>query len=122
MNMSKIQVVVKEPMKKPEIRTIENTLKAKQEIVGGYIEYFPFINGYDIVLNEEGKLEHLPANIVIHHDIVVGTIFISKANERGEDVGLTDEECEEVMNLLQEYTIETEEQARYYNDIIKDMF
>ena len=122
--MSKIQVVVKEPMKKPEIRTIENMLKAKQEIIGGYIEYFPFVNGYDIVLNEEGKLEHLPANLVFHGDmeIIVGTIIVSKANEEGEDVGLTDEECQEVMELLQKHDIRTEEEAHFYNRIVYEYF
>ena len=37
-----MKIVVKRAGKKPEVREIEHTLENLQEIVGGYIETFPF--------------------------------------------------------------------------------
>lgn len=38
------------------------TLEEKQRIVGGYIEIIPTREGNWLVINEEGKLNHLPVN------------------------------------------------------------
>lgn len=39
--MNTVRVLYKEPGKPAEFRTIENTLKAFQHLVGGYIEVMP---------------------------------------------------------------------------------
>ena len=50
-----ITVVIVEPDQPARVESIENTLEAKQAIVGGRSECLGF-NGYDIIFNEEGKL------------------------------------------------------------------
>ena len=61
--METIKVVVVEPMKAPEVREIPATLKAYQELVGGYIEcVYPFKDAVALVCNEEGKNICLPPN------------------------------------------------------------
>ena len=73
--MEKITVVVKEPGKAPEIRQIDNTLKALQDIVGGYIETVTIATDMVIICNEEGLIKHLPPNCRILGCYFVGTIL-----------------------------------------------
>lgn len=95
-----IQVVIVEPMKKPFKKTIHNHLDDMREIVDGYIENV-FIGetktGCRIgcVINEEGKLFGLPFNRkIVNFDILVGTFFITAYNLEGDNVNLTDAECD----------------------------
>ena len=52
-----IDVLIVEPNKLPYEKTIENTLEAKQEIVGGLIECTGLLKDSEvsIICNEEGK-------------------------------------------------------------------
>lgn len=52
---------------------VENTLKAFQEEVEGYIEVVDFGGKYALICNEEGKLLELDANFIFGTDIIVGT-------------------------------------------------
>lgn len=95
-----IQVVIVEPMKKPFKKTIPNHLDAMHEIVDGYIENV-FIGetktGCRIgcVINEEGKLIGLPFNReIVNFDILVGSFFITAYNLEGDNVSLSDAECD----------------------------
>jgi hypothetical protein len=95
-----IQVVIVEPMKKPYKKLIRNDAKAFNEVVGGYFEILN-IGRTDkgatvaIHLNEEGKLIGLPYNRrIINFDILVGTFFISAYNMQGDNISLSNEECE----------------------------
>jgi hypothetical protein len=48
-----------------------------------------------ITLNEEGKLQDLPFNRrIIHFDVLVGTFFITAYNLAGDNVSLSNEECD----------------------------
>jgi hypothetical protein len=99
-----IQIVIVEPFKKPYKKIIPNTLAAMRRIVGGHMENI-FIGetgtGAKIgaVVNEEGKVINLPFNRRIlgkyqQVDIFVGTFFITAYNMEGDNVSLTDAECE----------------------------
>lgn len=104
----KIKVISVEVGKEPVVKEIYNTLKAKQQEVGGYIDCVPtmFSNeeSYDFIVNDEGKIMGLPANRYIYNkaDIIAGNFLISKANEEGEFVTLNDEECELLINKVNE--------------------
>jgi len=76
------------PGKTAEIITLPNTLKAKQEFVGGFIEAtYPSADPIAVILNEEGKLIGLTPNRALYtddgqmYDIAVGPMLV---------VGLTD--------------------------------
>lgn len=82
----KISVLLVEPGRTPKIIEIEDTLEAKQAIVGGYIEQsMPFDDDVAIICNEEGKLDGLHLNRAIYDndgtmiDIIAGTFFICYA-------------------------------------------
>jgi len=60
--MSEIEVMVFEPGKSGEMRSIDDSLEAMQAVVGGYIEQVVFAHGLVIICNEEGKLHGLPPN------------------------------------------------------------
>lgn len=93
-----IRVLVKEPGKAPEIRTIQNTLEAMQGIVGGYIETMTFATDCALVVNEEGTLQCLEPNFWFVGDLIVGTAFF--VGVAGEDFcGLTDD----LLNILKEW-------------------
>lgn len=104
--MAKVLVynVGKAPVEK-EVRGLEDM----QKIVKGYIQYVDLgaisgikeLNGYDLYCNEEGKLDGLEPNLLFVNDIVVGNVFISKANEEGETISLTDQDIEIILENLQ---------------------
>ena len=92
-----IRVLVVEPGKDPEVRTIENSLEGVQQIVQGYIECVTLRDkaGEDLVLicNEEGKIRNLPMNAMIPEidDMIFGTFLIA-GTDRDEFASLTDEQ------------------------------
>lgn len=101
-----IQVVVVEPNKKPYKKTIKNDLDSMKEIVQGWIEILRLGKSESggqmaITLNEEGKLIPLPLNRIIiarkHHEILVGTFFITAYNKQGDNITLQDGECEKLI-------------------------
>lgn len=105
-----IQIVVVEPNKKPYTKMIPNDLEAMQNIVGGWIENITIGStktGAQIamIVNEEGRLIGLPANRIVNRlGLIVGTFFITANNFEGDQVSLSDEEAE---GLIQKFkTIE----------------
>ncbi len=65
--IEKINVLLVEPKKYARMIQIENTLEAKQKIVGGYIQQFmPYTDDVAIICNEEGKMLNLPLNRAIY--------------------------------------------------------
>ena len=86
MNKEQIEILVVEPGKKPYVKTIDNSLQAMQEVVGGYIEPIYFDDAA-IVVNEEGKVNKLPLNRSLYDesgerfDIIAGTFFVCGLGE-----------------------------------------
>ena len=73
--MKSIKVVVKEPGKAAQTMLIENTLKAFQNVVRGYIEAVT-VNDIVILCNEEGLIRHMPFNCALAHRMFFGPIAI----------------------------------------------
>ena len=86
-----LRVVYVEPNKPAYETEIENTLKALQRAVGGYIEAVSISGGISLVCNEEGKLDNLPGNRRIGNDIIAGA-FVIVGNGEEDFRSLTDEE------------------------------
>lgn len=100
-----VKCVVVEPNKKPYEAVISNTLRAKQKIVGGLIEYAYYDDDTDICCNEEYRINELPFNREIRDaegnyiDYIGGTFFIiGKSDEDGNDTSLTDEQVKKYIN------------------------
>ena len=71
---------------------IDNTLEAKQKIVGGDIECVYLQNNDDVVLicNEEGKINGMKLNREIGYDIIAGPfLVVGDDYENGEFKSLT---------------------------------
>jgi len=75
--MNTITVIEKKPGERAHTRQIENTLKAFQEAVGGYIETVTVASDMAIVCNEEGRLRGMPYNCSISNMPLVGTILFA---------------------------------------------
>lgn len=73
----KIKVIIKEPGKAPEIKTVANDLGTLQSIVGGYIETVTLASDLVIICNEEGILWNLPYNLDIGGHSFVGTVVFA---------------------------------------------
>ena len=88
-----------------EVIEYENTLDALQEIVEGYIEYVTIDRGLAMIVNEEGLLRGMDYNklasrfyagpCIVGNALIVGTKF-------GENISLTDEQIELIINRLKE--------------------
>lgn len=91
--------------KEPEIKEIDGTLEAMQELVGGNIETVPYenIRGMVCVLNEKGKIDGMDPNRLIFggRDFIAGDFFVAAVgpNEDGDMdiIGLNDRQEEFVM-------------------------
>ena len=74
----KVNIYVKEPQGVWHKDTIDNTLKAFQKVVGGYIEVVTLERNTVIVCNEEGLLNWMPYNCTIGDRQFFGTILMCK--------------------------------------------
>ena len=80
-----MRVLVVEPERRPEMREIDDSLKAMQEIVGGLIQSIYLGDSVALVCNDEGKMINLPMNRGLRdkdgqiYDIVSGTFFLCGA-------------------------------------------
>lgn len=105
----KIKVLYVEPNKLPVEMIIDNTLEAKQELVGGYIECVCLLDDDTVFLicNEEGKLEGLPLNRDIGYDIIAGPFIIAGDDqELGEFISLSQEQIEKYKEKFNEKSID----------------
>ena len=106
--MGKIKVIVKRPDEKVgHIEEIENELESFQDIVEGYIEEVFLSSSLVFICNEEGKINGLPYNRDIGHDIIAGNfIIISSDVENGEDKSLSDKQIEKYKKIFNDKSIE----------------
>lgn len=92
-----LKCLIIKPNKIPIYSEIPNTLKAKQKIVGGNIEYAYIENDDKVcfICNDEGKMRGLKPNRSIKYDILVGDIILVGFDlEMGEDRSLTVEQID----------------------------
>lgn len=104
-----LNLLLVKPNELPKKITIKNTLKEKQKLVDGLIEYVYLPNCNDVVLicNEEGKLLGLPPNRDIGYDIVCGDfLIVGDDPELGEDRSLTEEQITKYSKMFDELSIE----------------
>lgn len=97
-----------EPGRTPEVKEIDSSLEAMQDIVGGLIQVlYPFEDHVILVCNDEGKLLGLPANRALRdekgrpYDILCGTFFICSTPPDSDHFdSLTDEQVEKFETLF----------------------
>lgn len=97
-------VVVCNPGERPETREVENTLKALQLLVGGYIQKVPLygtaLDAFDVYVDEEGLYRRRRFNRMLGPHTIVGPIVVSKANAEGDQISLTLDEATRVIEAL----------------------
>ena len=71
-----MKAIRKKPGCAPELIDIDNTLKALQAEVGGYIETVTIASDAVVICNEEGRLCGLPYNCCVFGTSFVGTVLI----------------------------------------------
>lgn len=95
-----LKILLKRVGREPEVRFIENTLRAKQMLVSGLIEVVPF-DDVLLICNEEGKLFNFPPNLNFGYDYIAGDCFLVGDDYDNADFkSLTDEEIEKYIKEL----------------------
>lgn len=108
--MEKLKIVFKAVGEEPKIMEIDNTLEAKQKLVGGLIEVVPYKNDLLLICNEEGKITNLKPNLKFDYDYIVGDCFVVGDDyENGDFKSLTEDEIKTVIEDLKERSFELEE-------------
>ena len=92
--MDSVTVLKIEPLKEPEVITINNSLVELQTLVGGDTEVSALSPTACIVLNEHGIQLKLTPNRRIGREVLLGTILIVGA-EGTEIVSLTPEQIQQ---------------------------
>lgn len=96
----------------PEEIMIPNTLSAKQEKIGGLIEYtyLPDDDEVVIICNEEGKINGMSPNRDTGYDIIFGPfLIVGETFEDGEDRSLSDEQIRKYKEYFGKESIEKTE-------------
>ena len=94
--MKKSKVLLVEPDQTPRLVEVRLTLKAMQEMVGGYIQaVYPWDDPVALVCNEEGKYNgQAPNRALTHNGIAYDTIhgpFFIAGIDRDDFVGIPDD-------------------------------
>lgn len=90
-----LKILYKQVGELPRVMKIENTLEAKQQLVGGLIEVIPYKDGL-LICNEEGKILNMEANIVFDYDYIAGDCFaVGDDYINGDFKSLTDEQVKD---------------------------
>ena len=123
----RLQILLIEPGKYPQVIMIDDDLEAMEDLVGGhYEEYCPFDDDVAIVCNNEGIVNGLPLNRAVYDpdngdivDIIAGNFFI---------VG-TPEDAESYKSLTLEQQVKYSKMFRYperfaasYGKIVVDKY
>lgn len=91
MSENEIRVLYVQPGKYPEERTIPNTLRALQELVGGDIECCrPWRDSVCVICNDSGKIDGLPPNRLYGHTDFLAGSFVVCGNGGEDFISLTD--------------------------------
>ncbi|SDX94494.1 DUF3846 domain-containing protein [Thermoactinomyces sp. DSM 45892] len=113
------KVIIKNPFEEYQVVELDREevgLKFLQETVEGLVEVVELPNGYDLWINEEGKLDSLDPNcwlvsfkkhrgeLLMGKDVLAGTLIICKHDDEGRSISLTDEEAHDVLRNLK-YTV-----------------
>ena len=78
--MRKINVLIKEPGKKPRHVNISDSLTNLQKTVDGFIETVTIATDLVVICNEEGIIRTLPYNCTICGNKLHGTIIMCGVN------------------------------------------
>lgn len=106
----KLKVIFKEVGKEPVVMEIDDTLEAKQELVGGLIEIVPYKDDLLLVCNEEGKITNLKPNLQFDYDYIAGNCFIVGDDyENSGFKSIEESQIEEIKKDLEDRTIVIEE-------------
>jgi len=106
----KLKVIFKEVGKDPVVMEIDDTLEAKQKLVGGLIEVVPYKDDLLLICNEEGKITNLKPNLQFDYDYIAGNCFVVGDDyENSGFKSIEDSQIEDIKKDLEDRAIVLEE-------------
>lgn len=101
-----LKILVKRVGEEPTVETIEDTLKAKQNLVGGLIEVVSYDEDILLICNEEGKLINLPPNLLFDYDYIAGDcFFVGDDYDNAGFKDLTNEQIENLKEMIKQHSV-----------------
>lgn len=102
MASDRVRVIVFRPSSAPEVTTIESTLEAMRELVGGNLGGLKIAPAIYLHFDEEGRVSGKPTCVFVDGlvDVVVGTCFAIGVDEQGEPRSLDDAEIATVTKIV----------------------
>ena len=96
--MENIQIVIKEPGRKPYVQVIKSDLATMQKIVGGWLEVVHILYTQLLLVVNSNEPPHpsLKPNIHFFGKTLVGTMFVCTTNM----TGLTTEQADDAILFL----------------------
>lgn len=88
-----MKAILKQPGQRPAVVELENTLKALQRAVGGYIETVTIVSDACLICNEEGRLMGLEPNPVMGISLVGPVLCVGVGVDGDEFCSLTDKDA-----------------------------
>ena len=102
----KLKVIYKKVNQSPKVIEINNTLEAKQKLVGGLIEVIPYKDDLLLICNEEGKILNKKANIDLGYDYIAGDFLVVRDDiENADFKSLTQNQINQVLDDLKDRSI-----------------
>lgn len=105
--MNKLTVVYAPIGRLPEVITIDNSLQALQEAVGGYIETVPLVIKdkkaayvYVVILNEEGRLMGLKPQLVWRGQTLRGNLIVTKSDGEDDFASLNEADTSRILDWV----------------------
>lgn len=121
--IEKLKCLLIEPNELPKRISVDNTLEAKQQLVGGLIEVTYLLKDDEvcIICNEEGKINGLPLNRIVGPDIIAGPfLIVGDDYENCDFKSLTEEQMTKYEKYFDKESIrKTEEEVEKI--ILKDL-
>jgi hypothetical protein len=99
-----LRVVFCDIMSSPVVKDFEigsGSLAALQEAVGGLVDCIAWQPGVDVWVNDEGRINGMPANRhVPDYGDIHGPFVVAGSNDEGETVSLTEEQCDQALKAI----------------------
>lgn len=93
-----MKAILKQPGQRPAVVELENTLKALQRAVGGYIETVTIASDTCLICNEEGRLMGLEPNPVMGISLVGPVLCVGVSGDAF--CSLTDENAKLLLRQM----------------------
>lgn len=94
--------IVKLVGEKPQVIDVKNTLKALQNVVGGYIQTIFLFDNIILICNDSGKLLDMKPNFSLGYDTIVGPALFVSFDGTDDFIDLSEKQIKSILRMFDE--------------------